>query len=562
MAIPSFADTQGRISFPQVASGTGSVAVGLARMHVQLTNAVRFTAGGVSIPGPTVVAWDFDSAHPVNGAAEIRGVRLLGMPWRLGTPGETFLYRWADPDRRSPPEGRVTRIEIDPTAAPGRKATVSGTQTLAPGAAPSLWSVRGHLVTLGMNRLGAPEGPLAGINLDANLPGARVTLNGKDYLLGDLIRVEIAWQQGPVRITLTFHHLPELRAEHLPQWPEADIKARALSLLERKRYAPHLQAVLASRETVVLHWRYPAPATPTELAGFNVYRATGDAPTVFTRINEEPIPFATATAPIAVPPAVWPPASSTPGAGSLCWFEDPLLGGVGTQYFYRVTAVDDTGLESAPNPQAGLQVVVPDRAGPPSPVFVSVRRQYASGSPSVLQGVRIEWVKPQHAYDVVLFRKEAGSSAAAVEIHRAGPADLAWYLDAGPFLPATGYEYVLRGDSGTLGTPSVTRTIAIGTSDVPPSVSTPLTATAAPGSVLLAWGPPTLAPGVSVTGYVVERRKAGTAAFRLRAGPLTATTFLDDRVVPGTTYEYRIVMVDSNDVMWLSLFPVASATVP
>ncbi len=572
MAIPSFSDTRGRVAFPQVQSGAARVAVGLGKMHVRLTSAVHFTSAGVPTSGPSVVAWDFDFDHQVHGAQEIRGVRLLGMPWRLGTPGKTFLYRWADPDRLAPPEGRVTRIEIDPTtAAPGRratfterKATVTGTRAPVPGGAGAPWSVRGHLVSLGLNMPASPTGPAVGLDLNANRPGAVVTWNGQSHPLADLILVEISWEQkSPVRVRLTFHHLPELRPEHLPQWPDADIKARALSLLEKRRYAPHMTEVLASRETVILHWRYPAPANPADLTGFNVYRATGDAPTVFTRINAEPVPFSTLTAPLASPPAGWPPANANANSDSLCWFEDPLLGGVGTRYSYQVRAVDDTNLESAPNPPTGLEVVVPDRAGPPAPVFVSVLKQHApSGTPAAFQGVLVEWVKPQHPYDVVLFRKEAGSNAAPVEIHRASPTDPASYVDAGPFLPAKGYEYSLRGDSGTLGKASVTRTVAIGAEDVPPSLSAPLTATAVSGSVQLAWGAPTLAPGVTVTGYVVERRKAGAAAFRLRAGPLTATAFVDDRVVSGTTYDYRVVMLDSNGATWMSLFTAASATVP
>lgn len=559
MAIPSIADTQGRLAFPKDSGGN---AVGLSTMHVRLTSAVHQTSTGASAPGPAVVSWNFDFEHQTRGATEVRGVRLLGMPWRLGTPGETFLYRWSTPDRTTPPEGRVTKIEIDPTRAPGRKATLSGIRSVTPGAAPVPWSVRGHLLTLGVGTLGAADGQASGLDLNGNLPGGHVTLNGKAYALEDLIRVEIAWLQVPVRISLTFHHRPELLAEHLPQWPEADIKARALSLLEQRRYAPHMADVLASRETVILYWRYPAPANPAELSGFNVYRATGDAPTAFTRINEAPVPFSTVAVPLSSPPAGWPPASNGSGAGTLCWFADALLGGVGTSYSYQVTAVDDTGLESAPNPQVGLLVVVPDRNGPPSPVIVSVRKQHGAGSPPPFQGIRVEWGKPQHAYDVILFRKEAGSSAVASQICVAHPTDPVWYLDPGPFLPAKSYQYFLRGDSGTLGAPSDTRTIEIRSEDVPPVVATPLTAVVAAGAVQLTWGAPTLVAGLIVKGYVVERRKAGASAFRLRAGPMTSTTFADDWVVAGTTYEYRIVMIDSNDAAWLSLFSTVSATVP
>ncbi|GEM_PF-4194610 len=605
IALPWITDTNGDVAFPKIATGTGSAAAGLKKIHVKL--AIPTGAGS---PG---VTWDVDVDNQIPGAREIRSIRLLDTPWRRGTPGETFSYLWSRPDRLRPPEGKVTRVEIDQTyleGAPRRKATVTGFPLSGPGAS-TAWTVRGHLTSLGLVLAGAGGQPV-NLPLNANSPGQRlaintshpapgvqlsspsswpmssilvdasqsslpflvlpqlppedpgVTINAKEYSLDDLIRVEIAWESSaaglkPVRVTLTFHHPAEMRPEDLPTWPDADIKARALSLIEKGRFAPHMNDILASREGVILYWSYPQQ-DPSVFAGFNVYRATGDAPTVFTRINPEPIPFLVASGQLGSPPAGWPPANA--GAGSLCWFEDHLLGGVGSQYYYQVTAVDDTGLESPPNPPTGLQVMVPDRAGPTAPVLVSVKKQHSNGG--ALE-VRIEWRAPQHPYEVVVYRKEVDSNDPAMVIYTAVPANPATtsFIDAGPFLPLKSYEYFLQGKSGgTLGKPSATRTITIGGVDIPPVVSTPLTAVAAGGSVTLSWGAPTLPTGVTLKHYVVERREAGASSFRLRAGPLTATTLVDDRVSAGKTYEYRVVLIDSNGATWISVYAPVSVAVP
>ncbi len=586
-AFPWITDTIGEVAFPKVGTEPASATM----IHLVL-------AGTVGTGDPTTVTWDFDSKNQAPGAREIRSVRLLDTPWRLGTPGETFTYVWADPDRLRPPEGEVTKVEIDPTAAPGRKATVTGSQ-FPSAVASSAWSVRGHLVSLGVVMKGSKGGePPGSVPLNANSPGLRVTIDAKDYWLDDLIRVEIVWgssgrDQRPTKVTLTFHQAAELKVEELPNWEEPDIKARALSMIEEERFAPHMADIKASREGVILYWSYPPPNPPEGLAGFNVYRATGDAPTVFTRINPEPIPFEVVKSPLGAPPSSaysklaigsglsnpppptgtppvgWPPASA--GTGTLCWFEDDLLGGVGSKYYYRVTAVDDTGQESAPSSETGLQVTVPDRAGPPAPVLVSVKKQHSNGALEV----QIKWRKPTSPYYVVVYRREAGSTDPAtwVPVHTANPSDptepppdnLMSCTDPGPFPALQRYEYFLRGGAdndgviGTLGKLSAMRSVEIRAEDIPPVVSALPTAVAGVGGVTLAWVTPTLPTGVTVKHYVVERREAVTPptaplAFQLRAGPMTATTFVDDRVTAGKTYEYRIVLIDSNDAVWTSVY--------
>ncbi|MEK7867659.1 MAG: fibronectin type III domain-containing protein [Planctomycetota bacterium] len=569
IAFPWITDTNGDVAFPKLLTGTEHAAASLKTIHVKLA-----TPTGTGSPG---VTWDFDVDHPVSGAREIRSIRLLDTPWRMGTPGETFSYLWSRPDRLRPPEGRVTKVEIDQTfdtRAPRRKATVTGLPLSGSGAS-SAWTARGHLVSLGV--VTTADGQSVELPLNANLPGKRVTIDSKEYSLDDLIRVEIAWESSPtgmkpVRVKLTFHHEAELRPEDLPTWLDADIKARALSLIEKERLAlpsnipgvpTILDAVEASREGVILYWSYPVPSDPSELAGFNVYRATGDAPEVFVRINAAPIPVPIAPPSPALPAGSWPPANA--GTGTLCWFEDRLLGGVGSEYYYQVSAVDASGLENPAAPLAtGLLVNVPDRAGPRSPVLVSVAKQHTPAF-----GVVLEWRTPQHPYDVVVFRREAGANppATAVEVDTVSwtypPASTTFVDDVGPFLPFMSYEYFLCGRSdGTLGKPSATRTVQILAEDLPP-VASPPTATPAVGSVTLSWDAPTLPSGVTVKHYIVERRDHGAPSFRLRAGPLTATTFVDDRVGPGKSYDYRVVLIDGNGVQWLSVYaPLLGVLLP
>jgi fibronectin type 3 domain-containing protein len=64
-----------------------------------------------------------------------------------------------------------------------------------------------------------------------------------------------------------------------------------------------------------------------------------------------------------------------------------------------------------------------------------------------------------------------------------------------------------------------------------------------PHSVLLKWNPPAPKPGVTVTGYNVYRSQPdGTFA---PLASVTAPTYLDDKVRPGTTYSYFVRAVNS-----------------
>jgi len=583
MAIPSIADKRGRVAFPQNAS---RVAIGASVLHLKLlpTDPQSSALSQALTGNASAFEWHFDFSNQVAKALEVRGVRLTGTPWRLDTPGESLAYRWRIPDRRRPPEGQVLLVDIDDAPAlgetpwpgrgdhRGRKATVRGSSAALPS-----WTARGVVTALSVGvrdteRPGqSPASSERLLGLNPNLPGITVTIGAKQYLLEELVQVMAQWAPAPasrpadgarpLTVTLKFHHRAKLRLQDLPEWLDPDIKARALSLIELDRYAPHVADVKASRNGVILYWGYSAPTPATDLRGFNVYRAIDGPSPAFERINVEPLPFAMASAPFPTLPAGSSPVNA-PQSGSLCWFEDPLLGGAGTKYLYRVTAVDDTGLESdPPNPSAGLSVIVPDLLGPPAPIFVTVRAQRDLAASPPFQ-VKLEWMKPQHPYDVVLYRAEVGPGTVAVEIHRATPTDPTTFLDPGPFVPTKSYEYFLRGDSGTLGVKSETRTVAIRAVDVPPSVAPgSFTASAVAGGVQLSWIAPSPTPGITVGGWVIERRRVNSAVFRLRAGPLPATTLtlLDDRVATGVSYEYRLVMIDASATTWVSLYPVVTA---
>ena len=60
-------------------------------------------------------------------------------------------------------------------------------------------------------------------------------------------------------------------------------------------------------------------------------------------------------------------------------------------------------------------------------------------------------------------------------------------------------------------------------------------------SCTLAWSSPPSDDGSPITGYYIERRRPNTSWSRLNARPVTDTTYRVRDLVPGTTYEFRIL---------------------
>ncbi len=550
-------------AIPHVFSGTTKSAAGATRLRVRLwPTTPEGRALSLSLTGNAdVFDWTYEQEKATAIGLEPRGLRFLSNPWHLGTPGTSFLYRWAWPERLFPPEGEVTQIDIDETPAPGRLATVHGAA-----AGYGAFAVRGLLTSLAVGPVGwRPARPPLG--LGANMPGATVRIGQREYRADDLVRVEVEWGvprerpaiavvpgatlRRPLRVTLTFHHAPEFRAEDMPTWSDADVKGRALSILEAARYAPFMADVLAAREGVLLYWFYPGKTVVDDLAGFHVYRATGKAPSDYTRIDASLVPFASLPTP-AKPPPGWPPTTDPAHAAqSVCGFEDKILGGAETVFFYRVTAVDTAGHESAPYPPAGVKVNVLDRTGPPAPVIVEARAKRGSGTPP-FEGVSLSWLPPQYSYPLRIFRSEEGSTADPAQVGGDMTPSTTSFLDVGPFTPGKRYTYALKGFMGQYGKPSDERTVLVRPEDVPPGKST-LTATAEGSGIRLVWSAPSSPGGIS--GYIVERRRSSESVFRQRTERLTSLTFLDTHVLPDTDYVYRLVLIDGNGVPWPDLFP-------
>lgn len=77
----------------------------------------------------------------------------------------------------------------------------------------------------------------------------------------------------------------------------------------------------------------------------------------------------------------------------------------------------------------------------------------------------------------------------------------------------------------------------------PPSVSNNLTATAREASVLLEWG---ASPETDVAGYTILRSQSAGGPYHTLARKVQTTAFVDNTVVPGTTYFYVIRAVDQS----------------
>ncbi len=257
---------------------------------------------------------------------------------------------------------------------------------------------------------------------------------------------------------------------------------------------------------VTVSWE---PTSDTDLSGYHVERSTGlDQP--YRRLTSAPVP---AGAP----------------------YEDRTAIG-GTPYFYRVVAVDSSGNEGRPsNAIAALPV---DQTPPLPPTGVAVEARGRS--------LDVRWIASPSS-DVrgyYVYRGEAADRMVRlVEQPVAGTS----FVDAGyggaGLTP--GGRYMVRVsavDNAYNESEPVDASVAV-PDDERPGPPTGLRVTNALGRwVEIAWSP---SPSLDVRAYQVLRSATGEPSIPIADGSAGQRSLRDSTAVPGTTYSYQVVAVDS-----------------
>ncbi|MEM6312677.1 MAG: kelch repeat-containing protein, partial [Planctomycetota bacterium] len=152
--------------------------------------------------------------------------------------------------------------------------------------------------------------------------------------------------------------------------------------------------------------------------------------------------------------------------------------------------------------------------------------------------ITLDWT--DNANDEVGYRIERRTGGGAFTTLATLGVDAATYADT-TAVPGTTYDYrVVAFNSGgeavsTSASATITPTATV------PAAPTGLTATAVEAGVSLEW----FDNADDETGYRIERRAAGGTFTTVGNAAANATSFLDDAAQPGTTYDYRVVAVNT-----------------
>ena len=224
----------------------------------------------------------------------------------------------------------------------------------------------------------------------------------------------------------------------------------------------------------------------------------------------------------------------------------------GTEYEYRLTAVDTSDNESSPSPSVkATPRPAPDTVSPLAPKSFTA----SAGDGSVALG----WA-PNDESDLAgyrVYRQSADGSWPATALHQASAPSTAWTDTS----VTNGRSYTYRVTAlDVTGNESPASVPASATPQAPadttrPSAPAGLTASSLDGGVSLAWTP---SPENDVAGYRIYRR---TTSGDWPAKPLqevSGTETVDRDVVAGTSYEYRVTALDTS---LNESAPSASATV-
>lgn len=224
---------------------------------------------------------------------------------------------------------------------------------------------------------------------------------------------------------------------------------------------------------------------------------------------------------------------SADGAGPFTRIAGPVGGAsftdtgltAGATWYYRVVALDDDGLRSAPTPPVAGTVAPP----PPTGLRVAA---VADGA------VALEWQAARGAANYIVERAVGTGSFVAV----ARPSGTS-YTDGG-LTNGTTYYYRVRAQDAGGGTSSPSGTVSAVPQDTGlPAPPTGLTATARGGAgVLLTW---TGSGSSSVAGYRVYRAAEG-GALRAVSGLITGTRFEDGPLPVGVPHRYEVRAEDAS----------------
>lgn len=230
------------------------------------------------------------------------------------------------------------------------------------------------------------------------------------------------------------------------------------------------------------------------------------------------------------------------------WIDEEVVGG--TQYFYRVVAVDAAGRESSPGNPVGA---IPFDNRPPS-APADLRATWVDGA------VRIQWAPPLDT-DLLgyhLYRRESGGSP--VRLTPEPLAEVAFTdrgFDESGFVPGRSYRFGVTALDDLLNESEAAEVEIVVPDDQAPAAPTGLTASVEAGrDVVVRWSP---APDLDVARYVVMRTGgvSGTASAPGAANsavdwiPLDTVSatgplrFRDTTAEAGVEYRYRVSAVDA-----------------
>jgi fibronectin type 3 domain-containing protein len=278
------------------------------------------------------------------------------------------------------------------------------------------------------------------------------------------------------------------------------------------RMAPEIPVNLQAAEgdgRVILTW----PASPEiDLRGYFVERSLGlDKP--FARLTPTALPTNRTT------------------------FTDSTLRG-GTQYFFRVVAVDSTGNESRPS--NAISTLPVDRTPPAPPTLLRAR---------VVTGrkLQLDWTRSPSA-DVLgyyVYRGEVGAEATRItrDVHPANS-----ILDFGPdsigLRPGRRYRVTVSAVDGSFNESTRAQLELLVPDDDPPGPPTGFHATNVLGRrVDISWS---ASAAADVRAYILEKRDTGSTRVRMREIPVTAPREVrDTNVAHGRTYAYFLTAIDS-----------------
>jgi fibronectin type 3 domain-containing protein/PKD repeat protein len=211
----------------------------------------------------------------------------------------------------------------------------------------------------------------------------------------------------------------------------------------------------------------------------------------------------------------------------------------GNTYYYRVIAVDAGSNES--NPSSVVSAVAPGDSDPPPAAPTGLTAASGPGEGQIL----LTW-NANSEPDLDHYRLERSTTpvfgAGTVSFDTSSTS----YLDSG-LVPGNTYYYrVFAVDAGSNESdPSTTAWAAAGTQpDTPPAVPTGLTATPGPGDgqILLTWNANS---EPDLDHYRLERSPTVVFGPTTVSFETTATSYQDSGLVPGNTYYYRLIAVDT-----------------